>query len=149
MCRRRHSSVPSVSPWCPLRLSQVSTTARCPPGGVHHSQLSTSSTAVKDVCLPRGQPLCAALTKLFTFILFLFSPTLLPGGTSSSFPHGDQREAKAGGDPPEDAPGDDESSRESEVLRLRPARPDLRQHDGGLVRLHHLLGGPVSVLFPA
>lgn len=59
--------------------------------------------------------------------------------------NGNEREAKARGDPSEDAPGNDEPSRESEMLRLRPARPDLRQHDGRLLRLHHLLRDPVSV----
>lgn len=31
------------------------------------------------------------------------------------------------------------------MLRLRPARPDLCQHDSGLLRLHHLLWDLVSL----
>lgn len=58
--------------------------------------------------------------------------------------HGSQREAKTGGKTPEDAAGNDEFGAQPKVLRLRPARPDLRQHDRGLVRLHVLLRHPVS-----
>lgn len=58
--------------------------------------------------------------------------------------HGSEREAKTGGKTPEDAAGNDEFSPQPKVLRLRPARPDLRQHDRGLVRLHVLLRHPVS-----
>lgn len=35
------------------------------------------------------------------------------------------------------------------MLRLRPARPDLCQHDSGLLRLYHLLWNLVSSLLAA
>lgn len=58
--------------------------------------------------------------------------------------HGGQREAEAGGEAPEDAAGHDGAAAQPQVLRLRPARPHLREHDGRLVRVHLLLGQPVS-----
>ncbi|XP_035878662.1 arf-GAP domain and FG repeat-containing protein 1 isoform X6 [Phyllostomus discolor] len=57
--------------------------------------------------------------------------------------HGGQREAEAGGEAPEDAAGHDRPPAQPKVLRLRPARPHLREHDGRLLRLHLLLGQPV------
>lgn len=78
---------------------------------------------------------------LIGFLLpsFLNWPTVFNGSG-----HGSEREAKTGGKTPEDAAGNDEFSAQPKVLRLRPARPDLRQHDCGLVRLHVLLRHPVS-----
>lgn len=59
--------------------------------------------------------------------------------------HGGQREAEAGGEAPEDAAGHDGAPAQPQVLRLRPARPHLRQHDGRLLRLHLLLRQPARV----
>lgn len=56
--------------------------------------------------------------------------------------HGGQREAEAGGEAPEDAAGHDRPPAQPKVLRLRPARPHLREHDGRLLRLHVLLRLP-------
>lgn len=58
--------------------------------------------------------------------------------------HGGQREAEAGGEAPEDAAGHDGAAAQPQVLRLRSARPHLREHDGRLVRVHLLLGQLVS-----
>lgn len=58
--------------------------------------------------------------------------------------HGGQREAEAGGKAPEDAAGHDRPPAQPKVLRLRPARPHLREHDGRLLRVHLLLRQPVS-----
>ncbi|KAM5267066.1 arf-GAP domain and FG repeat-containing protein 1 isoform 5-T5 [Hipposideros larvatus] len=57
--------------------------------------------------------------------------------------HGGQREAEAGGEAPEDAAGHDRPPAQPKVLRLRPARPHLREHDGRLLRVHLLLRQPV------
>uniref|UniRef100_A0ABI7Y208 ArfGAP with FG repeats 1 n=1 Tax=Felis catus TaxID=9685 RepID=A0ABI7Y208_FELCA len=57
--------------------------------------------------------------------------------------HGGQREAEAGGEAPEDAAGHDRPPAQPKVLRLRPARPHLREHDGRLLRLYLLLRQPV------
>lgn len=65
---------------------------------------------------------------------------LLPGRRD----HGGQRQAEAGGEAPEDAAGHDRPPAQPKVLRLRPARPHLREHDGGLLRLYLLLRQPVS-----
>lgn len=59
--------------------------------------------------------------------------------------HGGQREAEAGGEAPEDAAGHDGAAAQPQVLRLRPARPHLREHDGRLVRVHLLLRQPERV----
>jgi len=75
----------------------------------------------------------------FYYALFLTDERFINGSG-----HGSEREAKAGGKTPEDAAGNDEFGAQPKVLRLRPARPDLRQHDRGLVRLHVLLRHPVS-----
>lgn len=58
--------------------------------------------------------------------------------------HGGQREAEAGGEAPEDAAGHDRPPAQPKVLRLRPARPHLREHDGRLLRLYLLFRQPVS-----
>lgn len=58
--------------------------------------------------------------------------------------HGVERQAEAGGETPQDAAGNDEFAPQQKVLRLRPARPDLRQHDRGLLRVHLMLRHPVS-----
>lgn len=59
--------------------------------------------------------------------------------------HGGQREAEAGGEAPEDAAGHDRPPAQPKVLRLRPARPHLREHDGRLLRVHLLLRQPARV----
>lgn len=58
--------------------------------------------------------------------------------------HGGQREAEAGGEAPEDAAGHDRPPAQPKVLRLRPAWPHLREHDGRLLRVYLLLRQPVS-----
>lgn len=59
--------------------------------------------------------------------------------------HGGQREAEAGGEAPEDAAGHDGAAAQPQVLRLRPARPHLREHDGRLLRVHLLLRQPERI----
>lgn len=53
-------------------------------------------------------------------------------------------EEEAGREEPEDAPRTGLAAGQQRVLRLQPARPDLRQHDDRLVRLHLLLWYAVS-----
>ncbi len=74
------------------------------------------------------------------YYIFFFTDRRYINGSG----HGSQREEKAGGKTPEDAAGNDEFGAQPKVLRLRSTRPDLRQHDRGLVRLHVLLRHPVS-----
>lgn len=59
--------------------------------------------------------------------------------------HGGQREAEAGGEAPEDAAGHDRPPAQPKVLRLRPAWPHLREHDGRLLRVYLLLRQPTRI----
>lgn len=59
------------------------------------------------------------------------------------------RQEKAGREEPEDAARIRLAAGQQAMLRLQPARADLRQHDDRLVRLHFLLWYAVSNSLPA
>lgn len=122
---------------CRLGLAVV---ARCQPANPGSARTADPPADVRFSALNSARPLPIE-PRLFVARCSL-APLSVP---ARLIQHGVERQAEARGETPEDAAGNDEFDAQQKVLRLRPARPDLRQHDRGLLRVHLVLRDSVSI----